>query len=160
MSSAWWFCNPDRAWSRYTGFAGFVWFHVFHGVPWKLVLLVLQDFPMLFCPSCRRESGYDSKLGAPLNPWNGPMNSNSCAKDLRSCSLNQVRTFTRHSGHYPALSTFVDNPDMVMILCPFLRWPTLSIQPHSGRDLATLGQCRIVFRSREGVKINLYPLQQ
>ena len=108
------------AWSRYTGFAGFIWFHVFHGVPWKLVLLVLQDFPMLFCPSCWRESGYDSKLGTPLNPWNGPMNSNSCAKDLRSCSLNQMRTFTRHSGH-----CFLLAPCATIQLCRLL-WKILT----------------------------------
>ena len=31
-------------------------YYIFHGVPWKVVLFVLQDVPILFCSSCWREN--------------------------------------------------------------------------------------------------------
>ena len=104
----------------------------------------------------------------PVNPWNGPMNSNSCTKDLRSCSLNQMHTF-----HPPTLDTVLGSS-----LCHCLAlfcgkswqwwWPCALFcdGPHWGSKPALAEISRLwaqadfsedFFSKPRGVKINLFP---
>ena len=93
-----------------------------------------------------------------------PMNSNTCAKDLRSCSLNQMHTFTRHSGRSfcllrVPLSSFVD-------LCgkSWQWWWHCALfcgGPHWGSNPLWSRFCnsghRLIPVPPHGVKINFYP---